>query len=184
MKILYIGLVFVVVVFILYGKVHFFEEEEVHDNKYIFIEVTVTQISEPLEGPEPHWKVAEFDPEYSLYNGFLEGEIDFSINKNLRCIIGYNKIEEGISGCKTKSFLEGVYTLPFFIEEFQLIEMDEKGTIKVDFREKTIEIEIGKKWNARYIKIIKEKKIREIIELKIENKGFFEKDKIIKKENL
>ncbi|WP_321343456.1 hypothetical protein [uncultured Draconibacterium sp.] len=123
-------LLFILPLFLLLGSC-IFDNDNDEPMSYLFVE-GFTQVNGVLiSGPEPpalqiDFPTYRFDEDLNTLNGI----INFNINKDLKFIYGGGECLSGTAGSGCASGLTGVYEIPFENSSFEVLKIEDNGTIR------------------------------------------------------
>jgi len=121
-------------------------EDPVAD-QYLFLEQHTSKSGELISGPVPPILQIDF-PTYTFdeETGELNGVIDFEINSSLKMIYASGTSLSGTAGGGSATGLSGVYEVPYERESFELLKLDEDGTVVIIYDDEVLSLAAGEEW--------------------------------------
>ncbi len=123
-----------------------FDNDDNEPKTYLFVE-SYTEVDGVLvSGPEPpslqiDFPTYRYDEELKTLNGI----IDFEINDELKLIYGRGTCLTGTAGGGCASGLDGVYEIPFEHGSFELLKIEEDGTIRFIYDDDVFSLGVNEK---------------------------------------
>ncbi|WP_303921538.1 hypothetical protein [Draconibacterium sediminis] len=159
------------------------DDDELH--LYLFVENSTETDGVLISGPEPpviqiDFPTYRYDEEMKTLNGI----IDFEINRNLKLIYGSGACLTGTAGAGCASGLEGVYEIPFEHGLFELLKIEDDGTIRFIYKDEVFSLRVNEQHTEVMsrmdtVEVEGVNSISEITRTKtISNYGFLEKGDI------
>ncbi|MDX8338851.1 hypothetical protein SLH46_06640 [Draconibacterium sp. IB214405] len=123
-----------------------FDNDDIDEKTYLFIERYTDVDGVLVSGPEPPSLQIDF-PTYRYDEDLktLNGIIDFEINDELKFIYGGGTCLTGTAGGGCASGLTGVYAVPFEHESFELLKIEEDGTIRFIYDDDVFSLGVNEK---------------------------------------
>lgn len=140
-----------------------------------------------LSGPEPPIIQIDF-PTYNfdISTRTLNGVTEFDLNNNLKLIYGSGECLSGFAGGGCGTGLSGIYEVPYQRGNFELLKVDDDGSVVFLYDDEAISLAPGEIWIneiTSYDTTFWENGNQSIVELsesnRITNFGLIEKDNII-----
>lgn len=163
-----------------------FNDDDDKPGSYLFIEQFTQTDGVLISGPEPPLLQIDF-PTYRYDEDLktLNGIIDFELNKDLRFIYGGGTCLSGTAGNGCATGLTGVYDIPYENETFELLKIEENGTIRFIYEDDVFSLAANDKHVVlhSYMDTIDVDGIKSISEitttLTISNCGFISSEDVI-----
>ncbi len=144
-----------IVTFLLFGV--FACDDSVEDpvaDQYLFLEQHSSVDGELLSGPEPPELQIDF-PTYTFHeeSGKLDGVLDFTIDDNLKMIYASGACLSGTAGGGCATGLSGVYEVPYERGSFELLKLDEDGSVVFIYEDEVHSLKPGEEWTNQSIRL-------------------------------
>lgn len=162
------------------------ESDDNSSNDIIFLEQHKETHGTLLSGTEPPAIQIDF-PTYNfdITTKTLNGITEFELNDNLKLIYGSGECLSGFAGGGCGTGLLGVYNIPYERGSFELLKIDEDGSVVLMYEEEVMNLAPGEEWiteNTKYDTTFWNNGNQSIVELtennRITNFGFIQKDNI------
>lgn len=116
-------------------------------DNYVFIEQHTHDHGEVISGPAPPLITIDF-PTYNFNSETKEltGIIDFSISDELKIIYGSGGCLSGAAGEGCGTGLDAVYGIPFEKGSFEVLKLEQDGSIIALFLDAVIDLGPGEDW--------------------------------------
>lgn len=162
------------------------DNEIVGTDYFLFIEQHNETSGELISGTVPPLLQIDF-PTYTFNSetDTLTGVVNFDINKDLKIIYGSGVCLSGTAGGGCGTGLSGIYQIPFKHQNFEVLKLDEDGTVFFIYKDEVYNLAPGEEWNSEIsrmntIPIDEELSISKITETdRITNYGLLKKSDII-----
>lgn len=121
------------------------------NNEYVFLEHHVNEYGELVEGNDYPYMCVDFptywfDEENRVLGIYAGMPVPFEINESLIMIVGDGSSISGAIGSGAGTGTDGVYSLPYKGYDFEILSVSEEGTVEISYRNETIVLEAGEKW--------------------------------------